>query len=247
SSNLGGYLKKGTLPSSDQYRYETLVSDWPAELGCPRPKLVTATLEVNENIWLALTEDERNKVKAKGEVDVVPMREVGVITQSQKIDASTLGNNSGAALGEAVASTKYVDKSINDGTYSAQGQLGAQVKGALLGSLFNKSATSLFKLRYTVRLASGEIVSIDKNVKTNDFVVANGVCVTLPFVEQTSQTLCDTTLASFKEKHFGLIDKPTSQASQKEIKLRELKRLFDEGLLSESVYADQQTKILKTE
>ena len=239
-----GYFAKPNPSDRHKYKYEVIPADGPPDAGCPRQKLIAPALEVNGHIWSALSDAERTMLTALGEVEVIPAQEVGVITHSQKLDGSSPGSNAGSALGESFATANYIDKSISNGSYSATGRLGAQIIGALLGSALDSGPRSSFTVRYTVRLASGELVTVDKTTSTNNFSLTNGMCVTLPKAEQTKQALCETTLTAFREVHFKKSEPVMPLQNSKEIRLRELKRLFDEGLLSEPVYRDQQHKIL---
>jgi hypothetical protein len=239
-----GYIRKPAVSVNQRYKYETIPVEGAADISCPRQKPTASAVEVNEYIWNALTESERTKLKILGEIDVVPMREVGLITSTQRLDRSSPGGNAGAVLGESLAAANYIDKSVNNGNYSARGQLGAQVLGAVLGSTLDAAPQSSYLTRYTVKLASGELVSVDKPSRANEFSLATGMCITVPSGVQTKQALCDTTLAAFREMHFGKPEPVMQPQNSREVRLRELKRLFDEGLLSEPVYLDQQQKVL---
>ena len=69
-----GYLFKSDTPSKHQYCYESLALDGEPEIGCPRLKIINAAIDINEHIWLALSDDEKNRIKEKGNVDVIPTK-----------------------------------------------------------------------------------------------------------------------------------------------------------------------------
>lgn len=244
TGNVFYFPNSAKVSDSHQYRYEVLDTVGPPEPGCPRPKAAPTALVINEQIWTALSNAERDTLKLKGEVDVIPAREIGIVLQTQKLNESTSGSTAGAALGERVAAANYIDKSVGDGNYSAKGQLGAQLVGAVLGSALDTGPNSAFKTRYTVKTVSGEILTTDKSSKTNDFYVANGVCVAFPAIEQVEQSQCETTLQSFRAKYFPDNIQDAVSKRPKEARLRELKDLFDRGLVSEKIYLEQQKSIL---
>lgn len=239
------YLKIPKEISRDhQYRYEVVEVDGPPEIGCPRPNARANALRISEAIWAALTPLERERLQGQGGVDLIPVKEFGLVIGSQRLNASTPGSSGGAALGESIAAANYVDKSVGNGTYSAKGQLKAQILGAMVGGMIDEAPRAQFRTRYAVKNALGEIVSIDQSSDKEDFAIANGVCVSLPGLDQIEQFVCEANLQSFKVKYLGEVSAATRQSKSKEVRLRELKGLFEQGLVSEKVYLEQQKEIL---
>ncbi len=230
--------------NSHQYRYEGVDASGSPELGCPRPKAPKDALVVADQIWNALTETERQILKQNGEVDIVSTREIGIVLNAQQVNESTRGSSAGSVIGESYAAANYIDKSVDNGTYSAKGQLGAQIKGAVIGGLLNTAPRAIFITRYTVKTASGEILVADKVSNDRGFTVANGLCVEFPAIEPIGQNPCEATLESFRAKHFSSSQPSSASAKTKEDRLRELKDLFDRGLVSEKVYFEHQKSIL---
>lgn len=233
-----------TVSKSHQYRYEVVDAAGPPEPGCPRPKTPEGALVVTDQIWNALTEAEHQVLNQNGPVDIVSAREVGIVLNAQQVNESTPGSSAGSVLGESVAGANYIDKSVSNGTYSAKGQLGAQVTGAVVGSMLNTAPRATYITRYTVRTASGEILTTDKISNDLGFTIANGVCVEFPPIEPMAQQVCETTLESLRAKYFQASQPSSTSAQSREARLRELKDLFDRGLLSEKVYLDEQKSIL---
>lgn len=239
------YLKKKQEISRDhQYRYEKIEVEGPPELGCPRPAVSAGGLRISESIWAALTSAEREILQNQTIIDVIPAKEFGIVMSSQKINRSIDGSNAGSVLGEAAAAANYIDKTVSNGTYSAKGQLGAQVAGAVVGGLLNTAPKIKFQTRYTLRNGLNEVVAIDKSSNVDDFDIANGVCVAIPSLEKMDQFLCEATVQNFRSRHLGEAPSSLMQPRPKEARLRELKDLFNQGLISEKVYQEQQKTIL---
>jgi hypothetical protein len=234
---------------SDQFPYSVIEEGGEMVPSCPRPTSTAKALSIGQHIWDALTEIERGEIKLKRELDIIPVQEAGTLLQVERIDDSTAGTTSGARLGEAAAGANYIDNSVNSGHYSATNQLGAQVVGAAIGSILDSTAKTIIRTRYSVRSLGGSIVTSDKTSYSKGFTLPVGTCVALPTIEQLDQSICEITLSAFRAQYFPLNTKTVSETtlssvSTKERRLRELKELFDRGLVTEKVYADQQNRIL---
>lgn len=244
------YLQQAASKSySDQFPYTVLEDGGETTPSCPRPILSAKALSIGQHLWDALTEVERTQLRGRGEIDIVPVKEAGTLLQVERIDDSTAGTNSGARLGEAVAGANYIDKSVNSGSYSATNQLGAQVVGAVVGGMLDSGPKTVLRTRYAVRSLDGEIVTRDKTEYTRDFTLPVGVCVSLPALERLDQRVCETTLSSLRAQYFpgtvaSTVESASHTGSTKEARLRELKALFERGLVSENVFHEQQKRIL---
>lgn len=169
--------------------------------------------------------------------------------QVERMDDSTAGTSSGARIGEVVAGGNYVDKAITSGNYSVTNQMGTQVLGAVIGGLLDSGPRTVIRTRYAVRALNGSIVVIDNTSHSRDFALPLGVCVSLPAIEQLEQSICEITLPEFRARHFAVSPASSTIAASassefKDRRLRDLKELFERGLITEKVYSEQQNRIL---
>lgn len=245
SGPLPAYFPHQVKTSTEHhYKYEEISNEGPPEGGCPRPAPSMNAIVINEGVWSKLSSPEQKFLKDKGTVEVIPSNEVGIVVQSEKLNKSTLGSNSGSILGEQIGAANYIDKSISNGGYSAKGQLGAQLVGAIIGGAFDTKANSEFRTRYTVKMTSGEIFTSEKSSYKDSFSIANGICVYYPSLEQADPSLCESTLDFIRNKYIPVEHQLQVVTFPKEVKLRELKDLYDKGLVSEKAYTEQQKLIL---
>jgi outer membrane lipoprotein SlyB len=153
-----------------------------------------------KSIWEKLQESERNFISSNFDVKILPLDSFGVITDVQGADQSTPGTNAGAALGGAVASAAYLDRGLRGHHYSAGSALAIGLLGAALGSSMDSGPSSKFQFRYTIKLGDGEIQYFDE-IKSTSFRHSIGICVLTPSLTLISQTICNQTTESIKDKY----------------------------------------------
>jgi outer membrane lipoprotein SlyB len=147
---------------------------------------------ITRSVWDAFSESERGDISRLYEARIVEPTQYGVIMDVQGADQSTPGTNTGAALGGSVASAAYIDRSLGGGNYSAKNHLAIGILGAALGSNLDRTPTSQFQFRYTIKTGDGEIGYFDE-VKSTQFRHSVGVCVTVPDLSMISQQVCNQT------------------------------------------------------
>lgn len=93
---------------------------------------------------------------AVAEARAYSTRRVGRIVDVQIVPHGTPGSNVGSALGSATAQAGYIDNTIlGSGNYSATGQLGAGILGAIIGSAFDQPAESWYAVHYWINFGNG--------------------------------------------------------------------------------------------
>ena len=152
--------------------------------------------------WLGLADDEREKLDQAYQTKIIEDDQFGVITDVQGADQSTLGTNSGAMLGGAVANAAYIDNALRGGNYSATNQLAVGILGAVIGSNMDSRPSSQFQFRYTVKLGDGDIKYFDE-VKSTSFRHSVGVCILLPSLNLVSQHVCNQTPDSVRKRYLN--------------------------------------------
>lgn len=78
---------------------------------------------ITRPVWKALTVEDRAQIEAGYEPRIVEPEGFGMIIDVQGADQSTPGTNAGAALGGAIGSAAFIDRSLRGGNYSAGGHL----------------------------------------------------------------------------------------------------------------------------
>ena len=153
------------------------------------------TLDVPEKLWQTLSTEEKIKISEKFEIQLHTSGGYGVLVDAQVLNKSTSATTAGASLGSAYGQANYIDRAFsgNQIDYSAKKQLGAAVLGAVVGSMFDRSAESKIVTRYTIKTNENEIKYIEEISKTSGFVHSNGICVLLNPVRPASQELCSMT------------------------------------------------------
>lgn len=139
------------------------------------------------------------------DVKIIKSENVGQIVDRQSEDNSTTGNSAGSALGEAVASAIYIDKSITASSfdYSAKGHLAAQLAGAALGSSLNKEPVRIYRMRYTIKKLNGDTIYYDEN-SGSAIGHSIGVCFDIERKVTINESFCK---SDSSEYLIGLIDK----------------------------------------
>jgi outer membrane lipoprotein SlyB len=155
---------------------------------------------ITRPVWKALTTEERNQIEAGYEPRIVESEGFGMIIDVQSADQSTPGTNGGAALGSAIGSAAYIDRSLRGGNYSAGGNLALGLLGAAIGSGMDRAPTTRFQFRYTVKQGDGEVQYFDE-FKSSSFRHSVGVCVLLPDLALISQQVCQQTVDSARLRY----------------------------------------------
>lgn len=163
-------------------------------------------LKTNALVWGSLSEAERSSLRAHYLVDVADGSSFGMIMDAQAVDESTPGTTGGAALGGAIGSAMYVDNAfkgpIQNWNYSAQGHLGAALLGAVIGSATDVPAQRLFRFRYTIKTANGDVRQTER-VSDQPFRQPIGVCVALPALTVAPSGACETDVAAFRARYLA--------------------------------------------
>lgn len=152
---------------------------------------------VNSYIFKQLTvEDQRKLVQKYPLMDVTDENIVGRINSYQVVNNSIDGDNSGSKLGSLLGQSTYIDGSATSRSYSATGQVGAGIVGALIGGNFNKEAQRRFTITYGVQL-------IDSSIKTLSLTSSNesaspvGQCVYFESMKEAPYNLCVDSLVAY--------------------------------------------------
>ena len=153
-------------------------------------------LQIRRSVWEELSDSERIKLQEGLFVSVKDDSKFGRVIDRQVFDASTRGNSSGSQLGAVLGQAQYVDSSIPKGTYSATGQVGAAILGAVIGSNFDQAGSRTFVVRYAIKRLDGKVSYADRYESTS-LGESIGVCVDLQ-AQQVDQDICDMTLTSLR-------------------------------------------------
>lgn len=162
-------------------------------------------LLVVKEIYSQLSDSEKSLLNRKFAVRLIGASEVGNVVDKQTQNVSTPGSNAGSALGAAVGSAAYVDKAFSGNpsnwNYSARGHLGAQVAGAVIGSLVGDvQPNELYTVRYTIRAKDGNIQYID-SLTGSPLGHSIGVCIQISDLTLIDESLCKINLIEFKQKY----------------------------------------------
>lgn len=154
------------------------------------------TLTVPAHVWDSLAKPEQADLKGAFEVRIVPIESYGVTVDGQMLDRSQPGSAAGSQLGAAVGSAVYIDRAFSGPTwnYSATRHIGAELLGALIGSLANAPPTSEYLTRYYVRLLSGKVIVVDER-RSDGFRLPIGVCVETMPIRLAREPFCEVTKA----------------------------------------------------
>jgi len=168
------------------------------------------SLTINQLLWTEFSQSERATLLDKfPNLELIPAESVGIIQSVQAVNRSTIGTNSGAVLGGALAQTMYIDKAFSGSgkNYSATTQLGAGLLGALLGSSLDSSPTSRFIFNYGIRTLDGQMREV--RVESGDeFTRPAGQCVTLPEVAPAPIGHCAVDKLQFLRKLSAIFQAP---------------------------------------
>lgn len=143
----------------------------------------SSTIAIPKYLWDQLTSVHKAKISAKYKINLLPDSMLAQIIDAQTLDKSIAASNAGSNLGAAVGQAAYIDNAFKGDSinYSATGQVGAAVFGAIVGSALDNSAVPIFKTRYTVKTKANEIQYIE-DVANSPLRHSVGLCVfTSPF------------------------------------------------------------------
>ena len=156
----------------------------------------TSILQVRRSVWEELSDAERTKLQEDRFVSVKDDSNFGRVIDRQLFDASTNGTTAGSQLGAVLGQAQYVDNSIPKGTYSATGQVGAAILGAVIGSSLDQSGSRTFVMRYAIKRLDGKVSYADRYESTS-LGESIGVCVNLQ-AQQVDQDICELTAESLR-------------------------------------------------
>lgn len=156
------------------------------------------------DLYSQLSDAERQRLSSAFSVKLFKDDEVGIVTDRQHHHEATAGSSSGSALGAAVGSAAYVDRSFSGRpsgwNYSASNHLAAQLVGATVGgALLNKEATEQYRFRYAVRTRSGKLIQQD-DVSTTSIGQSLGACVEIQAMKPLEDEICTETLAGLRKR-----------------------------------------------
>ena len=156
-----------------------------------------SAIKVAASAWYGLSESERATISSKILIATLEASMYGVIIDGQTVDESVKGSMFGSQLGSLLGQSSYIDGALYGNNYSATGQVGAGILGAVIGSTFNKEAQPIFRTRYSVKLADGSIQMTDA-VAGSAFRLPLTVCVRFPSLDMSDQTLCTQTAETLR-------------------------------------------------
>lgn len=158
-------------------------------------------IKVAASAWYGLSEIERKQIANNVSIAVLETNMYGVIMDAQTVDESVAGNKVGSQLGSLLGQSSYIDSAFQNGNhYSATGQVGAGILGAVIGASFNRDARPIFRTRYSVKLASGNIQMTDA-IAGDAFRLPLTACVRFPSLDMKDQTLCTQTAETIRQMY----------------------------------------------
>lgn len=134
-------------------------------------------------LWNQLTSVQKAQISIKYKINLLADNMLAQIIDAQTLDKSIAASNAGSNLGATVGQAAYIDNAFKGDSinYSAMGQVGAAIVGAVVGSALDANAVPIFKTRYTVKTKANEIQYID-DVTNSPLRHSLGLCVfTSPF------------------------------------------------------------------
>lgn len=164
-------------------------------------------LIVNEAVFFQLNAGDREKIKAlHPSLQVVPVQSVGKLVSHQVIDKSKPSSIAGAQLGAAVGQAAYIDQSFRRSNYSAVGQVGAGLVGAVVGSSLDRPAETRFLINYGIETMDGTVKGLLTS-SLDGIASPNGQCVFASDATEAPNYLCTDTLVGFlqRTKKFNVV------------------------------------------
>jgi len=165
---------------------------------------VNSAIAIPSYLWDQLTPIKKAQISAKYKINLLSDNMLAQITDAQTLDKSIAASNAGSNLGAVVGQAAYIDNAFKGDSinYSATGQVGAAIAGAIIGASLDTSGAQIFKTRYTVKTRANEIQYIE-DVSNTPLRHSVGLCVfTLPF-GLDKDNLCNLNQSEF----FAYLDK----------------------------------------
>lgn len=157
-------------------------------------------VQVASTVWSTISPSDQKKIASRFAIDVLPSNTLGIIFDAQSVDKSTRPTNDGAALGAAIGSTAYIDRSIKPNTnYSAKSHLGAGVLGALVGGSMDSPGQTLFLHRYTLKILDGTI-AYHETEESSSLRHSIGICFSTKDHSIKDQFLCTEDREGFRRR-----------------------------------------------
>lgn len=154
-------------------------------------------LIVTDTIFQQLTPDDQANLKLLyNAMQVIPQQVVGKIVSFQVINRSNAGSSAGSQLGAALGQAAYIDRSIPSRNYSAVGQIGAGLVGAIIGSSLNKNPEQRYLINYGIELKDGAVKGVTSG-SPDGIASPVGQCVFISDVQEAPTYLCADTLVGF--------------------------------------------------
>nr|WP_245589312.1 hypothetical protein [Azovibrio restrictus] len=157
---------------------------------------------VLQEFYEQLSPAERQLLDKRHRIIMITSSEVGVVTDRQLQDISTLGRTTSSQLGEAVGSAAYVDKAFSGSpsnwNYSVSGHIGAQFAGAVIGSILGKQiAEESYRIQYTIRYLDGHIGHVEQ---VSSFPIGHsiGVCLRTTDLTILNDSMCNGSVETFR-------------------------------------------------
>ena len=192
-SNLEDFSARRDCSADEARRADDLNS-----AGQPK-KLVELT--VSRAAWEGLSPDERAILQNHRVINVREAGTYGLVIDNQGVDQSQPGTTSGAYLGSTVSQAAYIDRAFRgNNNYSALGQVGMGILGAVIGSTLDRPPVQQYQFRYALKLSNGEIASFD-SVQYHAFRHPAGICLSIPDLSPISQSVCNHTSDDLRRLH----------------------------------------------
>lgn len=164
-----------------------------------KPRFIVA-----KALYALLDEQERSYLESRFSVRTFADEDFGVVTDRQVHHEMTSGNKAGSALGAALASGAYVDRSFagapSSWRYSASDHVATQIVGAAVGgALLDKESSEQYRFRYAIRTQSGKLIQRD-DVSSAAIGQSMGSCVDIATMKPLQEDLCSETLEELRKR-----------------------------------------------
>lgn len=222
------------------------------------------TLELPQRVLSRLDKRELIQLESENIVNTIADESYGSIIDVQGQDLSTPGSTMGSFLGAEYARRQFNDQylqnqfnRIDQGKsvqpYNSSASMRAQLLGAIAGSGSDTAATSRYRYRYSIRTGDSKIITRDV-ISQEPFRIARGTCVNLKDLEPVQQQICEWSLDNFRSALFGQKDSQIKKPDTKQDtvmnladRLKQLKDLYDQSLISKDQYDAQVRHLLNSQ
>jgi hypothetical protein len=218
------------------------------------------TIELPQRIASNLGQRELEAIESKNILVKIPDESYGVVIDVQGQDMSTPGSTMGSFLGAEYARRQFNDRFFQDQhnriqqgqsvtPYSSTGSMKAQILGAIIGSGMDVAPTQMYKFRYSIRTGDSRIVSRD--ILSNEpFRLSRGTCINVATLQPFQQQVCEWDVEQYRTPLFGRRNAERSVSSIAsgnalglQDRLKQLKQLYDQNLITKDQY-DAQVKFI---